>query len=102
MASQAAAVVENLPLMNLQAEVVARDPADPFDSAAMMEEGHAPGAASVVHDNNHNDHCQNQDQNHLLNIVLVLGLGVYKAAASYLSQEIAPTTLDWILGVCGL
>ncbi|KAJ7461607.1 hypothetical protein FB451DRAFT_1497610 [Mycena latifolia] len=35
----------------------------------------------------------------LLNTVLVLGLGIYKAAASYLGQSIAPTTLDWIIGV---
>ncbi|KAJ7461601.1 hypothetical protein FB451DRAFT_1404833 [Mycena latifolia] len=35
----------------------------------------------------------------LLNTVLVLALGIYKAAASYLGQSIAPTTLDWIIGV---
>ncbi|KAJ7488068.1 hypothetical protein FB451DRAFT_1553585 [Mycena latifolia] len=34
-----------------------------------------------------------------LNTVLVLGLGIYKATASYLRQSMAPTTLDWIIGV---
>ncbi|KAF8198275.1 hypothetical protein K438DRAFT_1824129 [Mycena galopus ATCC 62051] len=37
----------------------------------------------------------------LLNTVLVLGLGIYKASPSYLGQEVAPTTLDWIIGVLG-
>lgn len=35
----------------------------------------------------------------VLNSVLVLGLGGYKAAATYLGQTTGPTTTDWIVGV---
>ncbi|KAJ7319079.1 hypothetical protein DFH08DRAFT_970975 [Mycena albidolilacea] len=35
----------------------------------------------------------------LLNTVLVLGLGIYKATATYRGQDTTPTTLDWIIGV---
>ncbi|KAJ7853422.1 hypothetical protein B0H13DRAFT_2082724, partial [Mycena leptocephala] len=35
----------------------------------------------------------------VLNSLLVLGLGTYKAAATYRGQTIGPTTTDWIIGV---
>jgi hypothetical protein len=35
----------------------------------------------------------------VLNTVLVLGLGVYKAAATYIGQTTGPATEDWIVGV---
>ncbi|KAF7326432.1 C6 finger domain [Mycena sanguinolenta] len=35
----------------------------------------------------------------LLNTIVVLGLGIYKAVAAYLGQQTAPTTLDWVIGV---
>ncbi|KAJ7461605.1 hypothetical protein FB451DRAFT_1371311 [Mycena latifolia] len=34
-----------------------------------------------------------------LNTVLMLGVGIYKATASYLGQSIAPTTVELIMGV---
>jgi len=33
------------------------------------------------------------------NTFLVLGLGIYKTAATYTGQPTAPTTLDWIIGI---
>ncbi|KAJ7932900.1 hypothetical protein B0H13DRAFT_2307179 [Mycena leptocephala] len=35
----------------------------------------------------------------LLNTVFVLGVGAYKAVATYLGQTTGPTTADWIIGV---
>jgi hypothetical protein len=35
----------------------------------------------------------------VLNSVLVLGLGAYKATSTYLGQTTGPTTADWIIGV---
>ncbi|KAJ7824638.1 hypothetical protein B0H13DRAFT_2681158, partial [Mycena leptocephala] len=35
----------------------------------------------------------------LLNTVVVLGVGVYKAVTTYLGQTTGPTTADWIIGV---
>ncbi|KAJ7844457.1 hypothetical protein B0H13DRAFT_128032 [Mycena leptocephala] len=35
----------------------------------------------------------------VLNSVLVLGLGAYKAISTYLGQTTGPTTADWIIGV---
>ncbi|KAJ7912490.1 hypothetical protein B0H13DRAFT_2007286 [Mycena leptocephala] len=35
----------------------------------------------------------------VLNSLLVLGLGTYKAVATYRGQTIGPTTTDWIIGV---
>ncbi|KAJ7932902.1 hypothetical protein B0H13DRAFT_2512770 [Mycena leptocephala] len=35
----------------------------------------------------------------LLNTVVVLGVGAYKAATTYLGQTTRPTTADWIIGV---
>ncbi|KAJ7902415.1 hypothetical protein B0H13DRAFT_2663740 [Mycena leptocephala] len=35
----------------------------------------------------------------LLNTVVVLGVGAYKAVTTYLGQTTGPTTADWIIGV---
>ncbi|KAJ7072785.1 hypothetical protein C8F01DRAFT_1105212 [Mycena amicta] len=35
----------------------------------------------------------------LLNTVTLLGLGIYKAMATYRGQASTPTTLDWVIGV---
>jgi hypothetical protein len=34
-----------------------------------------------------------------LNTILLLGLGAYKAIATYRGQTIGPTTADWLIGV---
>ncbi|KAJ7218874.1 hypothetical protein B0H12DRAFT_327154 [Mycena haematopus] len=99
------------------------DAHDIFNSAATMEEGRAPSGESTTGDvgtsNSHrsNRHLDSESDPllgssqgekgpkvkvtlwRLLNTVLVLGLGVYKAVAAYRGQQTAPTTLDWILGV---
>ncbi|KAJ6510729.1 hypothetical protein C8R45DRAFT_965009 [Mycena sanguinolenta] len=89
----------------------------PFNLAAMVqvEEGRAPPLASGDSDAGNHDYPPTQSLLHpdqleegplikvtlwrLLNTVLLLGLGVYKAVAAYRGQQTAPTTLDWILGV---
>jgi hypothetical protein len=35
----------------------------------------------------------------VLNTMVVLGVGAYKAATTYLGQTTGPTTADWIIGV---
>ncbi|KAJ7883579.1 hypothetical protein B0H13DRAFT_2344090 [Mycena leptocephala] len=35
----------------------------------------------------------------LVNTVVVLGVGAYKAVTTYLGQTTGPTTADWIIGV---
>jgi hypothetical protein len=35
----------------------------------------------------------------LLNTMVVLGVGAYKAVTTYLGQTTGPTTADWIIGV---
>ncbi|KAJ7241704.1 hypothetical protein B0H12DRAFT_1221502 [Mycena haematopus] len=80
--------------------------------AAMMEEGRAPSSDSSEH--NHEStpegglrHSAQLEKGpkvkitlwRLLNTILLLGLGIYKATAAYRGQQVAPTTLDWIMGV---
>ncbi|KAJ6510713.1 hypothetical protein C8R45DRAFT_394937 [Mycena sanguinolenta] len=87
-----------------------------FNSAVMMEEGHAPSDHSPTDDSD-DPHIQLESDAllytprvtggpmvkvtawRLLNTVLILGLGTYKASAAYRGQQVAPTTLDWIIGV---
>ncbi|KAF7361524.1 hypothetical protein MSAN_01186000 [Mycena sanguinolenta] len=104
--------IDPLEMVDLQPGVIAH--ATTFDSAARMEEGHAATAGDSTSDNPNTslepdgllDPVQpGKDPKvkvtlwRLLNTVVVLVLGVYKAVAAYGGQQTAPTTLDWILGV---
>ncbi|KAF7326434.1 C6 finger domain [Mycena sanguinolenta] len=84
----------------------------PFTSAAVMEEGQTPygGSSANYHDSTSEHgllHSAQIDNGpmikvtvwRLLNTIVVLGLGIYKAVAAYLGQPTTPTTLDWVIGV---
>ncbi|KAF7369073.1 hypothetical protein MVEN_00234100 [Mycena venus] len=101
---------------------VAQDDTDAFNSVVIMEEGRSPDNVPSSDSTTDNltvislsrriselEDSINSAQRRspkvkvtawrLLNTFLLLGLGIYKAMASYRGQETAPTTLDWIIGV---
>ncbi|KAF7366754.1 hypothetical protein MSAN_00933600 [Mycena sanguinolenta] len=84
----------------------------PFTSAAVIEEGQTSygGSSANYHDSASEDGLLHSAQLEngpmikvtiwrLLNTIVVLGLGIYKAVAAYLGQQTTPTTLDWVIGV---
>jgi hypothetical protein len=113
---------ESVELMHVRDDVQQRVDADPFSAAAIMEEGRrgdSPPPGDSTTDNQSlvslsrriselEDHMSSAQlgppkikvtPGRLLNTVLVLGLGIYKATATYRGQDTTPTTLDWIIGV---
>ncbi|KAJ6510711.1 hypothetical protein C8R45DRAFT_394934 [Mycena sanguinolenta] len=77
-------------------------PDPPFYSAATMEEGQAHATSGFSTTPSPDDSPGPRVKItpwRLLNTVLLLVLGIYKAVAAYRGQQTAPTTLDWILGV---
>ncbi|KAF7361511.1 hypothetical protein MSAN_01184700 [Mycena sanguinolenta] len=92
------------PLLNpgVVAEREVHHPDTPFDSAAMMEEGQAQAPFGLpttpISESSPGPKVKITPWR-VLNTVLLLVLGMYKAVAAYRGQQTAPTTLDWILGV---
>ncbi|KAJ7241705.1 hypothetical protein B0H12DRAFT_1133420 [Mycena haematopus] len=83
-----------------------------FNLEGMMEEGRASSSPSSghTHEPTFEDGLRHSAQLEkgpkvkitlwrLLNTVFVLGLGIYKATATYRGQQVAATTSDWIVGV---
>ncbi|KAF7361520.1 hypothetical protein MSAN_01185600 [Mycena sanguinolenta] len=99
-------------IVDLQPGVVAR--ATVFNVAVRVEEAYTPSDESPrgdIRDINGESYGPRHSTEfgkrpkikvtvwRLLNTILVLGFGVYKAVAAYRGQQTASTTLDWILGV---
>jgi hypothetical protein len=104
MSSEPAAREELVELMDVQHVQQGID-ADSFSAAAIVEEGRRRNNLPSGDSTTDNPTLRTRTPKvkitpwRLVNTFLILGLGIYKATATYRGQDTTPTTLDWIIGV---